>query len=240
MRDLAQPASWTAARLLGYGTAMEDFAQLSINDFLDRLSARTPTPGGGGAAACVVALGCAQAGMVVRYSIRRSTPDDDRARAEQIEQRLTRLDSMARELMSADAEAFEQMTAAQQACKEMDSADEQARARAAYQRAVVRAIGVPVEIAALAGEALGLLNAFKGQANRYLVSDLGVAAALMAAGTRSAQYLVGVNLPELEEAEAADTLRDQIAQLMTICSAHHQEIHSFVAKSLQADEADNR
>ena len=69
--------------------------------FLDQLAARTPTPGGGGAAAVTGALAAGLVAMAARFSVRQLTGADDLAdRADELRRRAT-------DLVDLDARAYQ-------------------------------------------------------------------------------------------------------------------------------------
>ena len=82
---------------------------LSINDFLDAVGAKTPTPGGGAVAAVVSAIGAALGRMVLNYSIgKKSMSEHDGLHRRTLKE----LDDLAQEalrLSEADARAYGQL-----------------------------------------------------------------------------------------------------------------------------------
>ncbi len=118
-----------------------------VGDLLERLAARTPTPGGGAAAALAAATAAALVSMVCRVTLHRTpaTP----ALAEVARE----ADELRRRLLAAmreDGEAFEAVLAARRA-----GGDRQAEP---VQAATRRATAVPLEVA----EASGRLHRRRG------------------------------------------------------------------------------
>lgn len=203
-----------------HGMKATDRATLDV--FLDSVAARTPTPGGGGVAAAAGALACAMARMVAGYSIGRKTDDATRGRVEEVTAVLRRCDDMLRELIAADAAAYAHMTGTKKRAEHDDT-----RA-AAHQRAVVTAVSVPMQIAAVASNAVAAMDDLKDVASRYLISDLGVAAVLAAAAAQAARYSVRVNLPELHDDRDRAKLRDDTDRIVQHCQDHRASVQDFI------------
>ncbi|HNQ21905.1 MAG TPA: cyclodeaminase/cyclohydrolase family protein [Phycisphaerae bacterium] len=206
---------------------MDDLTKLPIDEFLDRLAARTPTPGGGAVAAVTAALACDLARMVAAYSLGSKTPATQRAQIEQIALRLQRADALLRPLATADACAYEHMTATAR-CAKADAA-----AQPAYQQAVMAAISVPLEVAAVAAGALDAMNELKDVGNVHLLSDLAAAAMLAEAAARVARCCVDINLPQLADDHDRERLRADVDRTIAHAAAHREAVERAVAARLQ-------
>ena len=207
--------------------AMDDITELTLNRFLDQVADRTPTPGGGGVAAAVGALGCAMAKMVVSYSINRNTEKPVREQVEGLAGRLHRAEQILRASISQDAQAYTKMTEAAKVAK----AD--ASRRPAHQEAILAAIAVPMEMAATVSNALATMDELKTVASRYLLSDLGVAAVLAEATARAARYSVRVNLRELANTATRARIADEIDSILEHCVERRGLIEAYVNEYLE-------
>ena len=127
-----------------------------VDDLLDHVAQRAPTPGGGSVAALAGALACALGRMVAAYSVTNKTSPQDRKNIESVMGKLRSADELMRALITQDAVAYRAMTAAAKVARE----DPALAPR--HQEAVLSAIGVPMEIAAIAANALSIMDAFKG------------------------------------------------------------------------------
>ena len=213
---------------------MDELTKLSLETFLDQTAERSPTPGGGGVTGAVGALGCALARMVAGYSVGKKT---DTAVAEQVTtaaDRLHRSDELLRALITQDALVYEAMTAAGKAAR----AD--ASKRAVYQEAVLLALAVPMEMAAVAVQSLATMDEFKSLANRYLLSDLGIAAVLADATTRAARYTVHINAGELDDAAQRAKVLADVDAMVAHGERHRASVETFVRERLEATEPSNR
>lgn len=215
---------------------MNDMTYNTVAGFLDALAARTPTPGGGGAAGVGGALAAAMARMVAAYSTSaRSTPEVARA-VQAWSQRLEKADHLMRQLALEDAAAYEALTSAGKALR----AAEQAAGGAgvptdtahAHRAALGVAIGVPMEMLATLAALLHSLDESKSLASRYLLSDLGVAAALAFGAARAARYSVLVNVRELPDAGERERLLAETAAAMDRCERARSAVERFVEGEL--------
>lgn len=170
----------------------KDLTEKSVNAFLDELAARTPSPGGGAAAAAIGALAAAMGRMVLAYSLRETPP----ATLVAATGRLRQADELLRALITQDAEAYDRMSSVTRAARKDASLQE------AAQRAVLEAMAVPLQMAALAAETLNTLDEVKRETNRFLVSDLGVAAVASFAAAEAAAYNVKINAGQLRDEQA--------------------------------------
>lgn len=207
---------------------MEDFASLTVHEFLDATAKRAPVPGGGAVAALSGALSSAMARMVAAYSIGKNTPDKIRPKVEAVNERLKRADGLFRALVTQDAEAYATMTKAAEARRtESESGSKD------YQEAVLAAIGVPMEMVALAADVLETLDSFKAMANRHLISDLGVATVLAEATAQTAAYSVRINLGELVSSDLRHKIGADLDKTLERCAAGRVSLERFIKEVLE-------
>jgi len=206
---------------------MDDLTKRSVDDFLDAVAQRAPTPGGGSVAGAAGALALALARMVADYSIGKNSEPKDRNRTEALLNRLRGADEILRGLVTQDAVAYAAMSAAGKAARQSPAANP------AYQEAVLAAIAVPLEVAAAASHALASMDELKDFANRHLQSDLGVATVLAEAAARAAWYMVAANLPELTDAAVRAKLRENIDETIRHCEGHRLSVETFVRRHLE-------
>lgn len=213
---------------------MEDLTKLSVDDFLDRVADRTPTPGGGGVTGLVGALSCAMAQMVAAYSKRKSTPKEDAKAIDAAMTKLCRTDEILRALIGQDATAYEKMTAARKATFSKEREDKELER--AYQDAVLEAVAVPMEMAATASLAIAEMDKFKNIASRHLLSDLAIAAVLARAAARAARCTLWVNVPEITDGDRRAKLMTSIDRMILHCASHLTAIEAFVHRNLEEGE----
>jgi glutamate formiminotransferase / formiminotetrahydrofolate cyclodeaminase len=169
-------------------------ASSSVAEFARRLSERTPTPGGGSAAAAAGAMGAALGEMVLRYSQPIAPPDPELSAA------LTALTGARGALLAAiddDTQAFESLRAARKAQK---IAPKDPAAIEAYRGAIRRATEVPLATARTSDSATRVLESVRPKVRPSIASDLSTALALLGAARTGALANVAINLPDFEGA----------------------------------------
>lgn len=183
---------------------MPDFAPMPITDFVAALGAKTPTPGGGSAAAAVGALGAALGTMVARYS--------KGPAAEQTVRELEPLAAALVGLIDDDARAYDTVSQAMKLPKKTDP--EKAARQEAMKKAFMRAIEVPLQTIDVSFKALRAIAAFAPESNKNLVSDLSGAVVFLASGIEVAAHNVYLNLQCLGASAAQEDLRKRTSQIV--------------------------
>lgn len=210
---------------------MDDLTKLRLDDFLDQVADRTPTPGGGGVTGLAGALACALAHMVAAYSVNKKTDSAVRTQVETMAARLRRAGQLLRALITQDAEAYARMTEAAASRRHEPARTD--GGQAAYADAVLAAAAVPMEMAAVASNALATMDEFKSIASRYILSDLAIAAVLADATARACSYTVRVNAREVSETEANARLLSNVDDILTHCVRRRESIEAFVSEHLE-------
>lgn len=182
---------------------MAELGQLRLVDFVEQVAAKTPTPGGGSVSAAVSAMGAALGIMAARFS-KSEEIGEPTSRLEEIKSELTRL-------VDADAEAYDLVHAARGLPKDTD--EEKARRADAIQNALGEAAQVPLKGMQLAVEALEALKGMAPHVSKYLISDLGTAAALLEAGMKGCEMNVLINVQSMKDRKVTGPLKKESAEL---------------------------
>ena len=174
----------------------ETLTELRLNAFVERLSSRTPTPGGGSASALAGATGAALLHMVLELTAGgRDAPDD--ATLAELRGAAASWQSEMLKLVEVDAAAYDSVVAARRLPRDTDV---ERRARRVQVDAATReATRVPLEIVRRAASVLELAERVAAIGNRNAISDVGVAALLAAAAARGAALNARINLPALPD-----------------------------------------
>ncbi len=162
--------------------------QESLADFAARLAARTPTPGGGSAAAAAGSLGAALGEMVTAYSAADDGPSLLAAKARFATARARFVD-----LVAEDAEAYADTVAARRVAKSEPGPESEA----AWMAAVRHAAEVPLETAELAFSCARELRDLADAVRPMMKSDWTTALALLGAAREGALANVVVNADDL-------------------------------------------
>lgn len=157
------------------------FAEMKLSDFLEKIAAKTPTPGGGSVSAAVGAMGAALGVMTARYSD-----------ASEPEHALDEIKNEFLLLVDADAEAYGAVNSAMALPK--DSEDTKRRRKEALQIALGEASEVPLKGMMLAVRGLKALADLAPICNKNLVSDLAGATTFLESALSGCGENVRINM----------------------------------------------
>ena len=156
---------------------MTQYKNYSLKKYLDSLSAKTPVPGGGSAAALTACLGLSLLSMVVQYSIGKSIDVKVENKWAHILKQIEVINRRCLELVDLDAQAYLNVVKNRQG-----SVKEKLKAEAAARK-------VPREICQLCYKVIELAPFIVVNGNKYLLSDVKVALELLLAAFNSARVL---------------------------------------------------
>jgi formiminotetrahydrofolate cyclodeaminase len=178
---------------------VSSFLDEPVRGFLDQLAARTPTPGGGGAAAVTGAMAAGLVAMAARFSARQLPEAGHLAdQADELRVRVAQLADTDAQAYAAVLEAFRRPGEAEAAQR---------------QEALLGAALVPLEIAGIGARVAAMAMQVAEAGNPNLRGDAVTGAVLAAASARSAACLVDINVelggldPELSQ-RAAQAVAD--------------------------------
>lgn len=179
----------------------------TINNYLHRLAARQPTPGGGAAGALHAAQGAALIAMVARYTTGPKYADD----AEDVERIILAADGLipaAVRIADDDEEAFAAVIAAYGLPGGSD--EERANRSRAVQEALARAAEPPRSLIDVGEQiiALGHELAYVGNAN--VISDVAAAAEAARAAIATARITLDINIKAIKDTSLQDALQSDV------------------------------
>jgi glutamate formiminotransferase/formiminotetrahydrofolate cyclodeaminase len=195
-------------------------------NFLEALSAATPTPGGGSAAAHAGAMGAALVAMVARLTIGKKKYS---AVEDQMKEILSQADRLREELSTAmkeDSDAFEGVMSAFTLPKETPS-QEKVRTDA-IEAATLRASQVPLNVAQKSVSVMALAERVVAFGNLNAISDGASAAAMANAALTSAGYNVRINLAGLGDKNVGDSFLTRLHSLETKANNIQLEIQKSI------------
>jgi len=180
----------------------------SVETWLQELADRTPTPGGGGAAALTAAISAALIGMVTAYTTGEKWQDRE-ARMKELNVEPAELRAAALGLVAEDEAAFAAVGAAYRMPRGTDA--EKSERAAAIQVALVEAAQPPAGVARVARRLVDIAGELVDSGNPNVVSDVGVASAAAQATLQAAVLNIEINLRQITDPQAGTDLRAEVA-----------------------------
>jgi formiminotetrahydrofolate cyclodeaminase len=186
-------------------------AQLRVSEFLDRLAAATPTPGGGSAAALAGSLSAALIRMVADLSLAKPALAPHHPALAVMRDRAMTLQQELLGMVDRDAAAYDEVMTAIRMPK--GSPGEIEARQAALGRANVTATAIPLQAAESCATLMSLGRDLAARGNRNALSDAGTAVLLAEAGLRAALMNVLINLPGHPDPAEASAIRSRTLDL---------------------------
>jgi formiminotetrahydrofolate cyclodeaminase len=202
----------------------------SIEEFLERVAANTPTPGGGTVSAICGAMSAALSRMVANLAVGKQGYEAAQSDVASIEARGKMLQRRFLDLAAQDAEAYDAVVAAMRLPKGTDA--ERAARKDAMQVAYKRATEVPMETIRAALDALELARLAAEKGNRNAITDAGVAALLAEAAMRGAALNVKINLAAIADAAWRATAEADVQGLLERGARIAREVVDLVESKL--------
>ena len=198
----------------------------TIAKFLDELASEQPTPGGGGAAAVMGAVGAALVSMVANLTIGKKNYE---AFDEELKEARAKAEALRAELTAAineDVDAFNAVMGAYGLPRE---GDEQKAARAAaIQAALKQATDAPLRAVKACHEVIKLSAVVADKGNVNVISDAGVAVLAANAGLRSAALNVYINAKSIKDREFAEIRLGEVNALTDLAAVKTEEVYAVV------------
>ncbi|WP_159727897.1 methenyltetrahydrofolate cyclohydrolase [Methylosinus sp. Ce-a6] len=198
----------------------------TIGKFLDDLASERPTPGGGGAAAVMGAIGAALVSMVANLTIGKKNyeaVEEDlkaaRAEAERVRAELTAA-------IEEDVVAFNSVMGAYGLPRATD--EEKAARTAAIQAALKDATLAPLRAVNACFEVIRLSQAAADKGNLNVISDAGVAVLAANAGLRSAALNVYINAKAIKDREFAESRIAEVESLLAAAAEKTEAVYKVV------------
>ncbi len=179
--------------------------------FLDKLSAGTPTPGGGSSAAYAGAMGAALVAMVARLTIGKKKYVEVEDRMSEIILRADEIRSSLESAVVLDAQAFDAVMGAYRMPK--GSADEEQARTEAIEQATCNAAIVPLQVARNAAAVLEMANEVAESGNVNAISDAGTAALMARVSFDAASLNVQINAREVSNVKLAKEWLSEIEKI---------------------------
>ncbi len=204
--------------------------RLNLREFANELSADSPTPGGGSAAALAAALSASLAAMVANLTVGKKGYEEAEEEMKKVAARAQQLKDQMLKAVDEDSRAFNRVM---DACRMPKAAEEQAKEReAAIELASHGAALVPFGVLE---KCVGLLEAAKVVAergNKNSLSDAGVAGLLAEAAAEGAYYNVKINLLNIKDAAFREEIGGRAKSLSEQVAKAAEELRATIASHL--------
>lgn len=201
-------------------------AEQNTAQFTALLASDAPAPGGGSAAALSGSIGAALTAMVCALTAENPQYAQHQEEILAIRQRAEELRLQFLDVMDRDTQAFLAVSGAFALPKATDQ--EKAARSAAIQAGLVQCTRTPLEMMALAAEALRLTASLLGRFNENAASDLGVAALSLRSGLQGAWLNVLINVGSLKDRALARELQEKGEALLAEALPLADQIYSTV------------
>ncbi|MBP5159631.1 MAG: cyclodeaminase/cyclohydrolase family protein [Lachnospiraceae bacterium] len=206
-----------------------DLTGLSCREFADVLASSEPTPGGGGAAALVGALGAALALMVGNLTVGKKKYADVAEEISTLMEETEELKNTLIDQIEADAEGFLPLAMAYRMSKDDPERE------VMLEEASKAACTVPLKILELACKVIDCTAVFAAKGSKLAVSDAGCAAVICRSALKSAALNVFINTKGLKDRVFAQRTNDRCEEMMEKYCALADDIYEDVKRQLKAD-----
>lgn len=184
-----------------------DYIKYSCENFVEVLSGKSPTPGGGGASALVGAVGAALGNMVGELTVGKKKYMDVEAEIKNMMAVSQKLQHELLELVQKDAESFTPLAEAYGLPKDTD--DQRAEKEKVLETALKNACEVPFEIMEKCCCGIEMCGQFAEKGSVMAVSDAGAGAIFCRAALQSASLNVYINTKSMKNREYAKQLNEK-------------------------------
>ena len=203
-----------------------DMTQKSCREFVNILASDAPTPGGGGAAALVGAIGTALGNMVASLTVGKSKYAAVEAEISALKAKCDTLQQELLDQVEADEVNFLPLAKAYAIPK-----DDPGR-NTAVEAGAVQACQVPLKIMALCCQAIDCMAVFAEKGSRLAVSDAGCGATVCKAALQSASLNVFINTKLMKDRPVAEKINATASDMLNTYCPIADKIFESVRKGL--------
>lgn len=197
----------------------------TCREFTEVLASSAPTPGGGGAAALMGAIGVSLGAMVANLTIGKKKYAAVEEEMQALESACQKLRLALLDCVEKDAEGFAPLAKAYGIPK-----DDPARAET-LENATLTALAAPMEIMELCCKAIDAAETLAQKGSRLAVSDAGCAAACCRAALESASLNVFINTACLQDREEAARLEEKANEMLKVYCQKADAVFHLVKES---------
>ena len=207
-----------------------DMMDLSCREYAERLSSKSPVPGGGGTAALAGALAASLGCMVGSLTAGKKKYAEVTPRILELMEKAKSLEEELLELAQKDAEVFGPLSEAYGLPKDTDEA--KAYRTAVMEKCLKDAAGVPLQVMEKCCECVALAEEFALKGSRLAVSDAGCGAALLRAALQSAALNVYINTRMMADRSLAQEMNAKAGAMLRVYAAQAEDVYDSVRDGL--------
>jgi len=209
---------------------MNEIKDKSVQAFIDELASKSPTPGGGSAAAVMGAQAAALISMVCNLTVGKPKYVEVEIEMQSLLERSEALRETLTGMIKADVEVFDRLMATYGLPK--DSDEDKAVRGEAIQSALKEATVVPLACATACAEAMALSRIAAEKGNIGVISDAGVAVMAAYGALKSAALNVYINAGGLKDRAFADEKLAELETILNGADAAAEEVYQIVKSKL--------
>jgi methenyltetrahydrofolate cyclohydrolase len=204
--------------------------QTTLEDFLNALASKAPTPGGGSAAAVIGAMGAGLISMVCNVTLGKKGMEEVAAEMRAVCDQSEALRSRLTAMIAEDIGAFDGLMSAYRLPKGTDT--EKAARSMAIQRGLVGATNTPLDCARACAEVIKISRRAAQHGYAGVISDAGVGVLAAQTALRSAALNVQINAPMLEDKAFAGRASEELAALLAAGARESEAVFALVRTRL--------
>jgi formiminotetrahydrofolate cyclodeaminase len=208
-----------------------DIKKTSTDKFIEQLASKAPTPGGGGAAALVGAVGTALGQMVGSLTVGKKQYADVQTDIQNLNAQASAIQAELLELIAKDAEVFEPLA---KAYSLPSQTKEQIAEKARIMEACLRLCSVvPLSIMQACAKAIDLHADYAAKGAAIAISDVGCGVAICKAALQSASLNVFINTKAMQDRSFAEQINQQANSLLSEYTTKADAIYADIAGRLR-------
>jgi len=198
-----------------------------MKEFLEKLSSKEPTPGGGGASALVAAVSCSLCSMVANLTTGKKKYAQYQDKIEEYIELLKEKNELLQSDIKKDADAFAPLAAAYSLDKSTPDYDQ------IMEKALLDAAIAPKEILEDICSLVPIIEDLAVMGSRLAISDVAVAAACLEAAMKGCVLNIFINTKSMKNREKAEEMNKYSEEMMSDGVIRMRKIYEEIEKSLK-------
>ena len=198
-----------------------------MKDFLDALSSKEPTPGGGGASALVAAVSCSLCSMVSNLTTGKKKYAQYQDKIDEYLILLEKKNELLQADIKKDAEAFAPLAAAYSLDKNTENYE------SIMEEALLDAATAPKEILDDIYSLVPVIEDLAVMGSRLAISDVAVAASCLEAAMKGCVLNIYINTKSMKNRDIADSMNSQAADIVEDGVSRMRKVYDDIEKNLK-------